>query len=398
MLLPPVKRLGWMLCCAVLQSGSVGGREGADLLLVSRAACQGAHREAWGLSRGWLRTWHAQNQSAAVHFQHVWRLCCPPAPPQDIANPRQLDELSPRELSFWVGSLFAGSPYQQQVGRLAGRSGRRGVWAHRLRWLRSPTVGIPGTAVLPLSLAVPTTHPLSTPPELQALLEEETTVGRLKAEKVRSPCCLLRAACCLPLAACCYPVLSLMDAATNGWRPSICKRTPPAGCSCAAPTSRRTSQTAAYLSNPPAGADERHRQVSVGPGGAAERLQNDWRQQRRRPHAAARRPRLSRRATAIAWVACCGRRLPFDARPLMPAASHSMLCVPKPALAVPTGGTCQLRISAPLFHSVTSSQCACGPQMYLPQFSLICPSIGLPDCSESVNCFTGMAPRGHDRA
>lgn len=50
--------------------------------------------------------------------------------PSDITNPRQLDELSPRELSFWVGSLFAGSPYQQQ-----------------------------------------------------ALLEEETTIGRLKAEK-----------------------------------------------------------------------------------------------------------------------------------------------------------------------------------------------------------------------
>lgn len=32
--------------------------------------------------------------------------------PNDIANPRQLSELTPRELSFWVASLFAGNPYQ----------------------------------------------------------------------------------------------------------------------------------------------------------------------------------------------------------------------------------------------------------------------------------------------
>ncbi|PSC67358.1 ATP-dependent protease [Micractinium conductrix] len=35
--------------------------------------------------------------------------------PNDIANPRQLSELTPRELSFWVASLFAGNPYQQQA-------------------------------------------------------------------------------------------------------------------------------------------------------------------------------------------------------------------------------------------------------------------------------------------
>jgi hypothetical protein len=32
--------------------------------------------------------------------------------PADIANPRQLTELGPFDLSFWVASLFAGSPYQ----------------------------------------------------------------------------------------------------------------------------------------------------------------------------------------------------------------------------------------------------------------------------------------------
>lgn len=32
--------------------------------------------------------------------------------PDEIANPRQLAELAPRELSFWVASLFAGNPYQ----------------------------------------------------------------------------------------------------------------------------------------------------------------------------------------------------------------------------------------------------------------------------------------------
>lgn len=35
--------------------------------------------------------------------------------PADIANPRQLTELGPFDLSFWVASLFAGSPYQQQA-------------------------------------------------------------------------------------------------------------------------------------------------------------------------------------------------------------------------------------------------------------------------------------------
>lgn len=35
--------------------------------------------------------------------------------PADIANPRQLSELAPRDLSFWVASLFAASPYQQQA-------------------------------------------------------------------------------------------------------------------------------------------------------------------------------------------------------------------------------------------------------------------------------------------
>lgn len=32
--------------------------------------------------------------------------------PSDVANPKQLSELGPSELSFWVASLFAGNPYQ----------------------------------------------------------------------------------------------------------------------------------------------------------------------------------------------------------------------------------------------------------------------------------------------
>ena len=36
------------------------------------------------------------------------------AVPPDIADPRQLRELSPSGISFWVASLFAGNPYQQQ--------------------------------------------------------------------------------------------------------------------------------------------------------------------------------------------------------------------------------------------------------------------------------------------
>jgi hypothetical protein len=32
--------------------------------------------------------------------------------PADIANPRQLSELGPCDLSFWVASLFAGNAYQ----------------------------------------------------------------------------------------------------------------------------------------------------------------------------------------------------------------------------------------------------------------------------------------------
>ena len=68
-----------------------------------------------------------------------WCGSCPRLPSkQDITNPRQLDELSPRELSFWVGSLFAGSPYQQQVRRLGWSPG----WIMRattvLRRLRRP--------------------------------------------------------------------------------------------------------------------------------------------------------------------------------------------------------------------------------------------------------------------
>lgn len=39
--------------------------------------------------------------------------------PDEIANPRQLAELAPRELSFWVASLFAGNPYQVGARRPA---------------------------------------------------------------------------------------------------------------------------------------------------------------------------------------------------------------------------------------------------------------------------------------
>ncbi|EFN59067.1 hypothetical protein CHLNCDRAFT_137801 [Chlorella variabilis] len=35
--------------------------------------------------------------------------------PADITNPKQLSELAPCQLSFWVASLFAGNPYQQQA-------------------------------------------------------------------------------------------------------------------------------------------------------------------------------------------------------------------------------------------------------------------------------------------
>lgn len=38
--------------------------------------------------------------------------------PDEIANPRQLAELAPRELSFWVASLFAGNPYQVRTAAL----------------------------------------------------------------------------------------------------------------------------------------------------------------------------------------------------------------------------------------------------------------------------------------
>lgn len=43
----------------------------------------------------------------------------------DIANPKQLSELGPGELSFWVASLFAGNPYQ--VGQKAGGGARQGA-------------------------------------------------------------------------------------------------------------------------------------------------------------------------------------------------------------------------------------------------------------------------------
>lgn len=36
--------------------------------------------------------------------------------PSDIANPKQLVELAPGDLSFWVASLFAGNPYQVRKG------------------------------------------------------------------------------------------------------------------------------------------------------------------------------------------------------------------------------------------------------------------------------------------
>lgn len=38
-----------------------------------------------------------------------------PMLPASVTSPQQLTTLAPRELSFWVASLFAGNPYQQQV-------------------------------------------------------------------------------------------------------------------------------------------------------------------------------------------------------------------------------------------------------------------------------------------
>jgi Lon protease-like protein len=35
--------------------------------------------------------------------------------PSEVADPSQLRELSPRDLSFWMASLIAGNPYQQQA-------------------------------------------------------------------------------------------------------------------------------------------------------------------------------------------------------------------------------------------------------------------------------------------
>lgn len=35
--------------------------------------------------------------------------------PQDLADPAQLKELDPPQMSFWVASLFSGNPYQQQA-------------------------------------------------------------------------------------------------------------------------------------------------------------------------------------------------------------------------------------------------------------------------------------------
>ena len=33
----------------------------------------------------------------------------------DVLEPKELQTLGPRDLSFWVASLFAGSPYNQQA-------------------------------------------------------------------------------------------------------------------------------------------------------------------------------------------------------------------------------------------------------------------------------------------
>jgi ATP-dependent Lon protease len=54
----------------------------------------------------------------ATSFRQVLRLSAKlrDAPvPAGVADPVQLQDLGPRELSFWVASLFAGNPYNQQA-------------------------------------------------------------------------------------------------------------------------------------------------------------------------------------------------------------------------------------------------------------------------------------------
>ena len=53
-----------------------------------------------------------------------------PCPVQELADPAQLTELDPTQMSFWVASLFSGNPYQQQAllevsNRGVGRSARK---------------------------------------------------------------------------------------------------------------------------------------------------------------------------------------------------------------------------------------------------------------------------------
>ena len=126
----------------------------------------------------------AQAPSAAARYSCT-ALTAPPrhppprSVPTDIANPRQLSALGPSELSFWVASLFAGNPYQVHRVAAAGAGG----WAAG-RCGRLP----PAPPPLPSTLAHQPLLPLvATPccaaPQQQALLEEETTIGRLTAVK-----------------------------------------------------------------------------------------------------------------------------------------------------------------------------------------------------------------------
>lgn len=57
-------------------------------------------------------------EDVATSFRQVLRLSSKlrDAPvPSDVSDPEQLQHLGPRELSFWVASLFAGNPYSQQA-------------------------------------------------------------------------------------------------------------------------------------------------------------------------------------------------------------------------------------------------------------------------------------------
>jgi ATP-dependent Lon protease len=58
---------------------------------------------------------HALAKEVAELFRNVVQLSVKlkdGSVPEALANPPQLKALPPRELSFWVASLFAGSPYQ----------------------------------------------------------------------------------------------------------------------------------------------------------------------------------------------------------------------------------------------------------------------------------------------